>query len=353
MRVGFFTDSYFPEIDGVTYTLQLWSERLDERGHETDIVYPNGDYEPEAGEHPVPSLPNPFYPGYEVPTYRRPSTLPDLDLVHCHGPGPVGWLGVHYARKYGLPLVYTHHTPIEEYFHQALPWESVASALSERYPAIESRYLSLFDVVTASTSRIDRDVDHVQLPVGVNMEFFQPTDERWYEGETVIGYSGRLSMEKNVAELFDIAEQLPEYEFVIVGEGPRRPDLAARKPDNVTLRDFLPREQLPTFYSSIDAFITASTADTLGLSTLEANACNTPVVAADAPPFDRTIGVNNGQRYEPGNIDAAVEAIEQILRTDRDTRGAIEQYSVDRTINQLEKLYEGLQNGAVEEVELD
>ncbi|MFT4947408.1 MAG: 1,2-diacylglycerol 3-alpha-glucosyltransferase, partial [Natronomonas sp.] len=29
MRVGFFTDSYFPEIDGVTYTLQLWSERLD------------------------------------------------------------------------------------------------------------------------------------------------------------------------------------------------------------------------------------------------------------------------------------------------------------------------------------
>lgn len=353
MNVGFFTDSYFPEIDGVTYTLQLWCNRLSERGHETEIVYPDGDYEPAEGEHPVPSLPNPFYPGYCVPTYRRPSKLPDLDLVHCHGPGPVGWLGVHYAHKYDLPLVYTHHTPIEEYFHQALPWESVAGVLSERYPTLESKYLSLFDVVTASTSRIDRDVDHVQLPVGVNMEFFQPTDERWYDGETVIGYSGRLSMEKNVAELFEVAEKLPEYEFVIVGEGPRRPDLAARKPDNVTLRDFLPREELPIFYSSIDAFITASTADTLGLSTLEANACGTPVVAADAPPFDRTIGVNNGHRYEPGNIDAAVDAIEQVLRTDRDTRSAIEQYSVGRTINQLETLYEGLCNGTVEDIELD
>jgi glycosyltransferase involved in cell wall biosynthesis len=250
-------------------------------------------------------------------------------------------------------MVYTHHTPIEEYFHQALPWESVASVLSSRYPTFESKYMSLFDIVTASTSRIDRDVDHVQLPVGVNMQFFKPTDKRWYEDETVIGYSGRLSMEKNVAELFEIAEQLPEYRFVIVGEGPRRPDLAARKPDNVTLRDFLPREQLPVFYSSIDVFITASTADTLGLSTLEANACGTPVVAADAPPFDRTIGVNNGRRYEPGMVDDAVQAIRECLSTDRDTRGAIEQYSVDRTISQLDTLYEGLHNGGIENIELD
>ncbi|MXR51709.1 glycosyltransferase [Halovenus sp. WSH3] len=353
MRVGFFTDSYFPEIDGVTYTLQLWCDRLSERGHETDIIYPDGDYEPGEGEHPVPSLPNPFYPGYRAPTYRRPSTLPDLDLVHCHGPGPVGWLGLRYAQKYDVPLVYTHHTPIEEYFHQGLPWERLASALQKRYPAIESKYMQLFDVVTASTSRINRDVDHVQLPVGVNMEFFQPTEQRWYEDETVIGYSGRLSSEKNLAEVLEVARELPEYQFVIVGEGPRREALRANKPDNVTLRDFLPREELPIFYSSIDVFITASTADTLGLSTLEANACGTPVVAADAPPFDRTIGVNNGRRYEPGNVEAATQAVEECLRTDRDTRGAVEQYSVDRTIDQLETLYEGLRDGRVEEVELD
>lgn len=353
MRVGFFTDSYFPKIDGVTYTLQLWRDRLSERDHETEIVYPDGDYEPAESEHPVPSLPNPFYPGYRGAIYRRPSTLPDLDLVHCHGPGPVGWLGVRYARKYDLPLVYTHHTPIEEYFHQGLPWESLADVLHRWYPSAESKYMELFDVVTASTSRIDRDVDHIQLPVGVNMDFFQPTDERWYEGETVIGYSGRISMEKNVGELCDIARQLPGYQFVIVGEGPRRETLRANKPDNVTFRDFLPRDQLPTFYSSIDVFITASKADTLGLATLEANACGTPVVAADAPPFDRTIGVNNGRRYEPGTVDDAVEAIEECLRTDRDTRSAIEQYSVGRTIDQLEKLYEGLRVGAVEDVELD
>jgi 1,2-diacylglycerol 3-alpha-glucosyltransferase len=345
MKIGFFTDSYFPEIDGVTYTIKLWRERLEERGHETAIVYPDGEYEPGDQEYPVKSAPNPFYPGYRFGLYRRPSTLPDFDLVHCHGPGPIGILGRRYGKKHDLPLVYTHHTPIEEYFHQSVPFDSIASRLKKLYPALEERFLEPFDVVTASTSRIDRDVDHIQLPVGLNMDFFQSTEEDWYPDQTVIGYSGRISMEKNVHKLVDIAERLSEYDFVIVGEGPRRAGLEADAPDNVSFRDFLPREDLPVFYSSIDVFLTASTADTLGLSTLEANACGTPVVAADTAPFDNTIGINNGERFEPGNIDGAVTAIRQCLTTERETRTAVEQYSVTHTIEQIESLYEKLTNG--------
>jgi 1,2-diacylglycerol 3-alpha-glucosyltransferase len=350
MKIGFFTDSYFPEIDGVTYTIKLWRERLEQRGHETAIIYPDGDYEPADGEYPVKSAPNPFYPGYRFGLYRRPSTLPDFDLVHCHGPGPIGILGRRYAKKRDLPLVYTHHTPIEEYFDQSVPFDSIASKLKQLYPTIEERFLEPFDVVTASTNRIDRDVDHIQLPVGLNMDFFGPTDEDWYPDRTVIGYSGRTSMEKNVHKLVEIAERLPEYDFVIVGEGPRREDLEADVPDNVTVRDFLPREELPVFYSSIDVFVTASTADTLGLSTLEANACGTPVVAADTAPFDKTIGINNGERFEPGNVDEAVTAIQQCLSTERETRAAVQQYSVTNTIEQIESLYENLANGVTDPV---
>ena len=350
MKIGFFTDSYFPEIDGVTYTIQLWRERLEQRGHETAIVYPDGAYEPEPYEYPVKSAPNPFYPGYRFGLYRRPSTLPEFDLVHCHGPGPIGILGRRYALKRDLPLVYTHHTPIEEYFHQSVPFDSVAAKLKELYPRLEERFLEPFDVVTASTNRIDRDVDHIQLPVGLNMEFFQATEADWYPDRTVIGYSGRISMEKNVGQLLGVAERLPEYDFVIVGEGPQRDTLEAKAPENVTFRDFLPREELPTFYSSIDVFLTASTADTLGLSTLEANACGTPVVAADAAPFDRTIGINNGERFEPGNLDAAVTAIRGCLGTDRETRAAVEEYSAAQTIEEIESLYRNLTSETPEAV---
>ncbi|RKD95121.1 glycosyltransferase [Halopiger aswanensis] len=342
MKIGFFTDSYFPEIDGVTYTIDLWREELERRGHEVYVVYPDGDYEPDDREIPVRSLPNPFYSGYRIPTFKRPSALPELDVVHCHGPAPVGLLGRYYAWKRDLPSVYTHHTPIEEYFHQSVKSKAIAGLLKSCYVPAETAFLRSFDVVTASTNRIDRNVSHVQLPVGIDMDFFQPTATDWYPDpeQTVIGYSGRLSMEKNVEEILRVAAERPEYEFVVVGEGPRREHLEAEAPDNVTLRDFLPREELPIFYSSIDAFVTASRGDTLGLSTLEANACGTPVVAADVPPFDETIGPENGMRFEYGDLEEMAATIEDCLAADWETRAAVEQYSVEQTLVHLEQLYE-------------
>ncbi|WP_323174774.1 glycosyltransferase [Natrialba sp. PRR66] len=348
MKIGFFTDSYFPEIDGVTYTIKLWREELERRGHEVYVVYPDGDYEPGDREFPVPSLPNPFYAGYRIPLFRRPSTLPELDVVHCHGPASIGLLGRYYARKHDLPTIYTHHTPLEEYFHQNVKFESIATGLSKLYVPLETAFLRSFDIITASTGRIERDVEHIQLPVGIDMEFFQPTDEDWYPDRTVIGYSGRLSMEKNVHEILRVAKELPEYEFVIVGDGPYRGRLERNAPDNVELRGFLPREELPVFYSSIDTFVTASTADTLGLSTLEANACGTPVVAADVAPFDQTIGSENGERFAYDDLEAMTDSIEKALRTDRDTRAAVRKYDVHRTLENLEYLYRDVQASADE-----
>lgn len=339
MRIGFFTDSYFPEIDGVTYTIDLWRERLEAAGHEVYVVYPDGAYEPDDREIPVRSLPNPFYGGYRIPLFKRPSALPELDLVHCHGPAPVGLLGRYYAHKHDLPSVYTHHTPLEEYFHQSVGSDGLARALGRLYVPWENALLRSFDVVTASTSRIDREVEHVELPVGIDMDFFRPASENWYPDRTVIGYSGRLSMEKNVGEILRLADRLADYEFVIVGEGPFRERLERRAPDNVEIRGFLPRERLPIFYSSIDAFLTASTADTLGLSTLEANACGTPVAAVDAPPFDRTIGPENGERFEEGSVDSMTEAVEACLGSERPTRAAVERYSIHHTLDLLETLY--------------
>ena len=339
MRIGFFTDSYFPEIDGVTYTLKLWRDRLEEAGHEVWILYPDGDYAPADRELPIKSLPNPFYRGYRAATVRRPSRIPDLDLVHCHGPGPVGLLGMYYARRNNLPSVYTHHTPIEEYFEQSIKVETVANVLKRLYVPVENKLLSGFDIVTASTGQIDREVTPVKLPVGVDMEFFYPRDVTSEPDQTLIGYSGRISLEKNVDEILRVARRLSDYEFRIVGEGPQRPRLERRAPDNVTFQDFLPREQLPRFYSSLDAFVTASTADTLGLSTLEANACGTPVAATDVPPFTRTIGPESGARFEYGDSEDMAAAIDRCLSESWSTRSAVEEYSVDRTITRLERIY--------------
>lgn len=342
MRIGYFTDAYFPEIDGVTYTLKLWRDRLEAAGHDVWIVYPDGSYTPRERELPVPSMPNPFYPGYRIGLPRRVSSLPEFDLVHCHGPGPVGLLGSYCAQKRDLPAVYTHHTPIEEYFHQSVKSRRIAQLLHRLYVPIENSFLERFDVVTASTGQINRSVEAIRLPVGVDMEFFLPTGGYSIPGQTLIGYSGRISMEKNVREVSRLARRLSACDFVVVGEGPMRGQIAKDAPENVSFRDFMPRGKLPGFYTSLDVFVTASTADTLGLSTLEANACGTPVAAVDAPPFDRTIGSENGIRYEYGDVDGMANAVDRCLEAGWRTRPAVEPFSIDRTMDRLETIYQEL-----------
>jgi 1,2-diacylglycerol 3-alpha-glucosyltransferase len=347
MKIGFFTDSYFPTIDGVTYTLRLWRNRLEQAGHEVWIVYPDGDYQPAAREIPIKSLPNPFYPGYRLGLAKRASKLPEFDIVHSHGPAMGALFGLYYARKNDVPSVYTHHTPIEEYFHQSIRSRRVAGLLKKLYVPVENNILERFDTVTTSTDRMSRDVPSVKLPVGVDLEFFRPREGSSADDQTLIGYSGRISMEKNVAEILRVAERLSGCDFVVVGEGPRRPALERNAPDNVVFRDFLPRKQLPGFYSALDTFVTASTADTLGLSTLEANACGTPVAAADVPPFTETIGSQNGTRFQYGDLDSMAAAIDSCLDGSHSTRRGVEQYSADRTIHNLETIYGELRSSGV------
>ncbi|WP_414838016.1 glycosyltransferase [Candidatus Nanosalina sp. VS9-1] len=344
MRIGFFSDSYFPEFDGVTYTLKAWKERLEERGHEVYIIYPESEeYEPQENEIPVRSVSNPFYSGYNIPVPVFRDEYPDLDVVHCHSPATLGISGLRFARKNDVPAIYTHHTPIEEYFEQSVHSKKISAGLEKIYVPLENFFLEKFDVLTASTPEPRRPVDFRQLPVGIDMQFFRPSEEKFFDEEDVerpvAGYSGRISMEKNPCELVEMAEKF-DGTVVVVGEGPLKDKLVEKAPQNVVFHDFLEREDLPKFYSDIDVFVTASTGDTLGLSTLEANACGTPVVAPDAIPFENTIESENGILYDSGDVEAFKNKAEKASEKSFDTRSAVEEYSLSKTIDELEEIYE-------------
>jgi 1,2-diacylglycerol 3-alpha-glucosyltransferase len=343
MRIGFFSDSYFPEFDGVTYTLKAWKERLEERGHEVYIIYPDSEeYEPEENEIPVRSVSNPFYNGYNIPVPVFRDDYPELNVVHCHSPATLGISGLRFARKNSVPAVYTHHTPVEEYFEQSIHSKKISAGLEKIYVPLENFFLEKFDVLTASTPEPRRPVDFRQLPVGIDMQFFQPADESFFEEDIerpVAGYSGRISMEKNPCELVEMAEKF-DGKVVIVGEGPLKDKLVDEAPENVEFLDFLDREELPKFYSDIDVFVTASTGDTLGLSTLEANACGTPVVAPEAIPFENTIGSENGLLHGSGDTEDFADKVKQATQDSFDTRKAVKKYSLSKTIDELEKIYE-------------
>ncbi|MFB6110182.1 MAG: glycosyltransferase [Halodesulfurarchaeum sp.] len=359
--VAAFTDTYLPTVNGVTYTISAWRDRYAERGGRMDVVYPASSYDPDPGEHPVSSLPFPFYEGYRLGLPSVPAALPEVDLVHAHSPFSVGVAGYRLARRESLPLVVSYHTPTGEYASYVAPdlLASPVAAVSSRW---ERWFLEQADLVLAPSERTAESLRDFltdptpieALPNGVDVTRFEPREtaefKRRYDLPTdrpLIGYTGRHGHEKNLEAIIEAAAAL-DVSVLFGGEGPATDSLkaAARRHDvDVRFLGFLDREELPAFYSALDVFAFPSPVETQGIVALEATACGTPVVGVDAGALSETIVDGaNGFRYEQGDIDGFRAKLERAL----DERDGLSESCLDRrseislarAIDRLEAVYE-------------
>ena len=362
VSVAAFTDTYLPTVNGVSYTIQTWRDRWRDRGGTMRVVYPGCDeYEPGTEEYPVRSLPFPMYEGFRLGTPRIPAAAEDVDVVHAHTPFAVGLGGVRLARRKDLPLVTSYHTPTAEYadYLTSRPRiEHGIERLAERY---ERWFLSHSDAVICPSEDAAngvRDTVDAHTPVevlsnGVDIDFFAPTDpepfrERYdLPAGPLVGYTGRHGYEKNLAEFLRAADGL-DVTVVMGGDGPAREDLESLATDldvDARFLGFLPREELPAFYSLLDAFVFPSPIETQGLVALEANACGTPVVGVDAGALSTTVvdGVT-GYHYAHGDVTGCRAAIERVLdERDALSRSCLDRrdsLSVEHAVDQLASLYD-------------
>ncbi|MBB6645854.1 glycosyltransferase [Halobellus ruber] len=360
--VAAFTDTYLPTVNGVSYTVRTWRDRWAERGGRMDVVYPKSDaYDPDPGEHPVGSFPFPMYEGFRLGLPTIPDAVADVDLVHAHTPFAVGLGGVRLARRADLPLVTSYHTPTAEYAEYLSSRPRVEHRIQRLADRYERWFLSRSDAIVCPSedtkARIDRnatvDTPAVVIPNGVDTDFFEPTDADAFRdrydlpGGPLIGYTGRHGYEKNLSEFLRAAAGV-EATVVLGGDGPARADLEDLAADldlDARFLGFLPREDLPGFYSALDAFVFPSPVETQGLVALEANACGTPVVAVDAGALSDTIDAGrNGYHYAHGDIAGCRDTIRRVL----DERASLsascldrrEAVSVDHAVEELATLYD-------------
>jgi len=366
--VAAFTDTYLPTVNGATYTIRTWRERWLDRGGRMDVVYPGSSHDAEPGEHPVRSLPFPFYEGFRLGAPSVPGGLDGIEVVHVHTPFTLGIAGAVYARRHDLPLVASYHTPTGEYADYvafADPLEPLLETASRRW---EQQFFSRADVVLAPSESARRslleavgvarrgpDTEVTVVPNGVDVEQFRPVDATAFrerhdlpEGP-LVGYTGRHGYEKRLDEVVDACDGLGAT-LVFGGDGPARASLEARAREagvDARFLGFLDREELPPFYSALDVFCFPSPVETQGLVALEANACGTPVAAVDRGALVDTVeeGVT-GYRYPAGDTDAFRSCIRRCLdEYDRlrerclDRRDAID---VDRAIDTLAGVYADL-----------
>jgi len=361
-RVAAFTDTYLPTVNGVTYTVQTWRDRWERSGGRMDVVYPDSTHVPAVGEHPVGSVPFPFYEGVRVGAPQVPETVGEVDLVHAHTPFGLGLAGRRLAHSLSVPLVATFHTPTAEYAGYLSPVTAVERLVRETATSYERWFYSLADLVIAPTetaasrvsARLGEGTPVRAVSNGVDLSTFRPVDAAGFrerhglEGR-LVGYTGRHGDEKALEVLIEAAAAL-EVTVVLAGDGPARERLerlARRHGARARFLGFLDRSVLPAFYSALDVFAFPSPVETQGVVALEAIACGTPVVGVDAGGLRETVvdGVT-GYTAPPGEPDAFGEAIQRALcdlRTlEQGCLSRRDSLAVDRSLSRLRELYADL-----------
>lgn len=370
LRLGFFTEIYRPVVNGVVASVEALADGLRGRGHEVYCFAPRmpGYAEADGPVFRMPSLPLPTRTPYRLtlPLVSRRNlngVIKRLSLVHVHSPFVTGWMGMRYARRYGMPLVYTYHTQLEAYAHY-IPFEPnvtrfAASQLTRRFANRTDAVVVPTPAMAARLGELGVTARIEIVPSGIDVAFYgagRRKDELRRRlgvgaGDQMLLCVGRLAKEKNVALLLQGLAQAKEdsLKLVVAGDGPHRRDLERLARDlgmhrGTRFLGTVARRDLPDLYASADAFAMASTTETQGLVLAEALAAGAYVIAADAPQNRDVLG--SAGQIVPPTADAFARAFTGIPpRTESHAlamRREAERFSIDRQIDGMQALYESL-----------
>jgi phosphatidylinositol alpha 1,6-mannosyltransferase len=307
-------------MNGVTHSILRVLDHLQERGDDVLVIAPStqdGEAPDEikgAHIHRLPSVPLAGYTNVRVAmggVYRVKRILADYapDVVHLASPFVLGWRAAQAAHQLGIPTVAIYQTEVPSYaarygvpFLENWAWNRV-----DNIHLLASR--TLVPSTFALNQLRGRGIPRVQMwRRGVDTARFSPEkrDDGWRAavapgGQRIIGYVGRLAVEKQVEDLAALAG-VPNARLVIVGDGPQRAALEDALPDAV-FTGFLGGNELARTVASFDLFVHPGEFETFCQTIQEAMASGVPVVATGrGGPLDLVENSRTGWLYEPGDL---------------------------------------------------
>ena len=349
-RVAYFPDTFY-EINGVAHTSRHFEAFAQRRGLAFFCLHPgkrdSAIHEQQLGELTTLEIPRGSAVSFRLekdltfdPTFLRHKKFLEErlrafapDIVHITGPSEPGILGAWLARNLKVPLVASWHTNLHEYAAQRSGWFLRMLPHSQRAAAekkIEdaallpcARFYRMAEVLFAPNVDLCRLLEQstgrhcALMPRGVDTIAFSPDHrDRSGTGEKfVLGFCGRLSIEKNVFLLARIRSELIErgisdFRFLIIGHGKEEGWLRQHLP-NAEFTGVLRGAELARAYANMDLFVFPSHTDTFGNVVLEALASGVPaIVTPDGGP--RYI-VKDGETGSIATDDGFSGAVERVI----------------------------------------
>lgn len=364
IRVAYFPDS-FHEINGVAHTSRHFEAFARRRGFPFLCV--------RAGDRPEPLLMEGELTTLELPRGRfsigldkglsfdaawvrhLPAILRAVrtfrpDIIHITGPSEPGLLGAALSGHLRIPLAASWHTNLHEYAARRSQWlfkhlsarsaaagarvvEEVALWITTRlYRRARVLFAPNLDLCRLLENRTGRPCFLMQR--GVETELFSPERRMRDASDTdfVLGFVGRLSVEKNVALLAQIQRELESrgirnFRFRIVGQGVEEGWLRENLP-RAEFCGVLRGEALARAYAGMDVFVFPSHTDTFGNVVLEAMSSGVPaVVTPDGGPKSLVRDGETGFVAADGDFSRAIAKIVEDAALHCRMRAAAREYA--------------------------
>lgn len=382
MKIGIFTDTYLPAIDGVVTSISTVKNALEAEGEDVAIIAPSQTLAYEASPRErVWRLPSLRF--YGDPRHRM--VLPWVsyksfehilfDVIHTQTPAFVGMLGVRFARAKNLPVIHTYHTRYQEYAHYLGLPKAILEMLIAPAMRLVVFFLNKHDAIIAPSEGMRRELlafgvqkPITVIPTGIDIKKAVALADaqdpalllnkfNLKKKDELVIFASRLGKEKNVEFLIRamgiVMRTRPQVRFLIVGDGNEKENLEkmvreAGLASQVIFTGFMGHEDLFALYRAAKLFVFASHTETQGLVTLEAMALGVPVVALRAIGIEDLLeGGRGGALLENEDINAFSRAVLELLekpvlrrKKSKEAQARAKEFSIERTTEMLIRLYQ-------------
>jgi len=379
MKIGIFTETFYPEISGVTTACLELKEGLENAGHDVYVfTVTNENADPKWDKD------NNVFRVFSVPFVlfnERRIGLPvlsnamsiikklQLDLIHTQSEFSLGTLGRKAAKKFGIPMVHTYHTMYEEYLHYLkLPKNDTTvkfvGKLIKKFTKRASAIITPSQKTKDSLLTYDIKPKIYVIPTGIDLNKYSNIDQKEVdkikkkynitpESICLISVS-RLSNEKRLPVLLayfaKTCEKYPDRKIrlLVVGDGPQKEILEKQVLDlgisnKVTFAGYVDWESIQNYYHAADIFVSASKSETQGLTYLEALAANIPILAQEDPCLDYFLqdGKNGKSFDDQKSFTSSLNFLVDQIQNNPDFKPAENLYTRQDFINKVISVYNG------------
>ena len=313
MRVAVVTESFLPNVNGVTNSVLRILENLAQNNDQALVIAPTCPGTPRSyAGHQVrttPAIPTQNFLPVNMPMGLPQRKLKHLldgfspDVIHLASPFALGSYAGKLAKQLGIPTVSVYQTDLGGFAKQY-----GLGAAQNSLQKILYRIHSQTDRTLAPSNSACLDLHLAGVPNvhlwqrGVDSNLFNPAkrDEelrtRWRginQEKTIIGFVGRLAQEKRISDLAVLSNN-PDIQLVIVGDGAHRKKLEQLLPGAIFL-GFKSADELAKIYASFDLFIHPGPNETFCQAVQEALASGVPaIVPLTGGPADLVVDNRTG-----------------------------------------------------------